>query len=65
MSTLTIEWEILYLLVTRGLLSNTEVLEDIIQRFLTAYLSTGDFSQFFQHHLEVFGYDIAAHAHVH
>ena len=50
---------------SRGLLSDAKVLEDIIQRFLTAYLSTGDFSQFFQHHLEVFGYDVAAHAHVH
>ena len=50
---------------SRGLLSDAEVLEDIIQRFLTAYLSTGDFSQFFQHHLEVFGYDVAAHTHVH
>ena len=50
---------------SRGLLSDAEVLEDIIQRFLTAYLSTGDFSQFFQHHLEVFGYDVATHAHVH
>ena len=50
---------------SRGLLSDAEVLEDIIQRFLTAYLSTGDFSQLFQHHLEVFGYDVAAHTHVH
>ena len=53
------------IVVYHDLLSDAEVLEDIIQRFLTAYLSTGDFSQFFQHHLEVFGYDVATHTHVH
>ncbi|MFW9601858.1 MAG: hypothetical protein ACMV1B_06015, partial [Prevotella sp.] len=37
------------IVVYHDLLTDAEVLEDIIQRFLTAYLSTGDFSQFFQH----------------
>ena len=53
------------IVVYHDLFPDAEVLEDIVQRFLTAYLSTGDFSQLFQHHLEVFGYDVAAHAHVH
>ena len=46
------------IVVYHDLFSDAEVLEDIIQRFLATDLSTGDFSQFFQHHLEVFGYNV-------
>ena len=35
------------------LLSDAEVLEDVVQRFLATYLSASDFAQLFQCHLEV------------
>ena len=41
------------------------MLEDIVQRFLAADLATGDFAQLLQYHFQVFGDDVAAHAHFH
>ena len=47
------------------LLPDAEVLEDIVQCLLATYLSASDFAQFFQNHLQIFGDDVAAHAHFH
>ena len=41
------------------------MLEDIVQCFLATDLSASNFAQFFQDNFEVFGDDVAAHAHVH
>ncbi len=53
------------IVVYHDLLSDAEVLEDIVQRFLATDLSASDFAQFFQYHFQVFGDDVAAHAHFH
>ena len=47
------------------LLSDAEMLEDIVQRFLAADLTTGDFAQLLQYHFQILGYDVAAHSHFH
>ena len=47
------------------LLSDAEVLEDIVQRFLAADLAAGDFSQLLQYHFQILGDDVAAHSHFH
>ena len=45
------------------LLSDAEVLEDVVQCFLAADLAAGDFSQLLQYHFQIFGDDVAAHSH--
>lgn len=47
------------------LLSDAEVLEDIVQRFLAADLAAGDFAQLLQYHFQILGDDVAAHTHFH
>ena len=51
--------------LSRGLLSDAEMLEDIVQRFLAADLAAGDFAQLLQYHFQIFGDDVAAHSHFH
>ena len=46
-------------------LSDAEMLEDIVQRFLAADLAAGDFAQFLQYHFQILGDDVAAHSHFH
>ena len=47
------------------LLSDAEVLEDVVQRFLAADLAAGDFAQLLQYHFQILGDDVAAHSHFH
>ena len=53
------------IVVYHDLLSDAEVLEDIVQRFLAADLAAGDFSQLLQYHFQILGDDVAAHSHFH
>lgn len=53
------------IVVYHDLFPDAEMLEDIVQCFLAADLSASNFAQFFQDNFEVFGDDVAAHAHVH
>ena len=51
--------------LSRGLLSDAEMLEDIVQRFLAADLAAGDFAQLFQYHFQILGDDVATHSGFH
>ena len=51
--------------LSRGLLSDAEMLEDIVQCFLAADLATGDLAQLFQYHFQILGDDVAAHSGFH
>ena len=53
------------IVVYHDLFSDAEMLEDIVQCFLATDLSASNFAQFFQYNFEVFGDDVATHAHVH
>lgn len=65
MSTLTVNLLLLLIVYYHDLLSDAEVLEDVVQRFLTADLAAGDFAQLLQHHFQILGDDVAAHSHFH
>ena len=65
MSTLTVNLLLLLIVYYHDLLSDAEVLEDVVQRFLTADLAAGDFAQLLQYHFQILGDDVAAHSHFH
>ena len=51
------------IVVYHDLFPNTEMLEDIVQRFLAADLAAGDYFRRPPYRFRVFGADVAAHSH--